>query len=109
MNQENKSRIDRLKIFLEEDPTESFTRYALAMEYAKVARYTEALEEFNTLVKNDPSYVATYFQMGKVYEQQGQTDAAEHTYNTGMKAALEAGDKKTRDELFEAISLLKSS
>lgn len=107
MNKPDTSRIDRLKTFLEEDPTESFTRYALAMEYAKVARYTEALEEFKTLSKNDPAYVATYFQMGKVYEQQDQADAAEHAYRKGMEAALEAGDKKTRDELLEALSLLK--
>ena len=65
------SRINILKGFLETDPNDSFSRYALALEYVKANQHDEAVREFETVTTNDADYVATYFQLGKKYQQLG--------------------------------------
>ena len=79
------------------------------MEYVKLDRHVEALNEFETVIKNDSDYVATYYQMAKAYEHEGRTDDAKRAYRSGMDAASRAGDIKTRDELSEALNMLLGS
>jgi Tfp pilus assembly protein PilF len=100
------SRIDILKGFLEENPNDSFSRYALALEYVKLGQNNDALREFETVKKNDPGYVATYYQLGQLYQKVGQRHEAEKTFRTGITAAAKAGDDHTRSELEEALEAL---
>ena len=79
------------------------------MEYVKLDRYREALNEFETGVENDADYVATYYQLAKAYEHEGRNNDAERAYRSGMDAAARAGDIKTRDELSEALNMLLGS
>src|SRR5262245_1197900 len=67
------NRIEILKGFLKDNPDDSFSRYALALEYAKLGQHDDAVREFETVKKNDPDYVATYFQLGQLYQKIGQT------------------------------------
>ncbi len=103
------SRIDALKGFLEEDPNDSFSRYALAMEYVKLGQHDSGISEFSTIVEKDPAYVATYYQLAKTYERQGRVAEAVRTYQQGVKVATEAADHHTRDELREALTMLEGS
>ena len=103
------SRIDSLKDFLEEDPNDSFSRYALAMEYLKLGQHDAGIEEFNTIVRNDPDYVATYYQLAKAYEREGRFAEASDTYRKGVEIATQAADLHTRDELREALRMLEGS
>ena len=103
------SRIDTLKEFLSDDPKDSFSRYALAMEYAKLERYADAIMEFRTVVENDPNYVAAYYQLGKTYEHQGQLDSARQTYVQGIEVARQAGDDHTKEELTAALEILNGA
>ena len=100
------SKIEALQGFLKDDSNDSFSRYALAMEYIKIGQYDNGITEFETVIRIDPRYVATYYQLAKVYEQQGRTDEAETTYRNGIVMAGEAGDDHTRDELREALGML---
>ena len=100
------SRIDTLKGFLADDPGDSFSRYALALEYIKIERFGEAVSEFESIGRNDPDYLATYYQLGKAYEHEGRTTEAEQTYRAGIEVANRAGDAHTRDEFGEALTLL---
>ena len=45
------SRIDILKGFLEENPNDSFSRYAIALEYVKLGKNDDAVREFETVNK----------------------------------------------------------
>ena len=103
------SRIDALKGFLEEDPNDSFSRYALAMEYLKLGQHDVGIAEFNTIVEKDPDYVATYYQLAKAYEREGRSAEAVQTYQKGLKVATEAEDHHTRDELREALTMLEGT
>jgi Tfp pilus assembly protein PilF len=102
------NRIEILKGFLEENSNDSFSRYALALEYAKLGQHDDALREFETVKTNDPGYVATYFQLGQLYQKLGRAHDAEKTFRTGITAATKAGDDHTRSELEGALESLFS-
>jgi Tfp pilus assembly protein PilF len=100
------NRIEILKGFLVESPSDSFSRYALALEYVKLEQHDDALREFETVKSNDPAYVATYFQLGQLYQKLGRSHEAEKTFRTGITVAAKAGDEHTRSELEGALEAL---
>jgi Tfp pilus assembly protein PilF len=97
------NRVEILKGFLKENSNDSFSRYALALEYVKLGQNDEAVREFETVKKNDPDYVATYFQLGQLYQKLGLTHEAEKTFRTGITVASKSGDDHTRSELESAL------
>ena len=104
------NRMELLKGFLEQDPKDSFSRYALALEYVKAGQSEDARREFEFVRDNDPAYVATYFQLAQLYRNLGLKHEAEKTYRTGITVASKAGDCHTQSELEGALeSLLTES
>jgi Tfp pilus assembly protein PilF len=102
------NRIEALKGFLEQDPNDSFSRYALALEYVKAGQVTDARREFETVRDKDPGYLATYFQLGQLYRSIGLRHDAEKTLRTGVTVASKAGDAHTQSELEGALESLLS-
>jgi Tfp pilus assembly protein PilF len=100
------SRIEILKGFLEENPNDSFSRYALALEYVKLSQNDEALREFEAVKTNDPNYVATYYQLGQLYQKLGRHHEAEKTFRTGITVAAKIGDAHTQGELEGVLDAL---
>ena len=100
------NRIEILKGFLEQDPKDSFSRYALALEHVKAGQTIDARREFETVRDNDPGYVATYFQLGQLYRTMALRDDAEKTFRAGIAAAAKAGDGHTQSELEGALEML---
>jgi len=97
------NRVEILKGFLDDNPNDSFSRYALALEYVKLGQHDDAVREFETVKTKDPDYLATYFQLGQLYLKMGQTHEAEKTLRTGITVASKAGDEHTRSELEGAL------
>jgi len=97
------NRIEILNGFLTQDPNDSFSRYALAMEYAKAGQRDEARREFETVLAKDPGYVATYYQLAGFYRTLGLKHEAEKTYRAGIVVASKAGDAHTQSELESAL------
>lgn len=97
------NRVEILKGFLEENAKDSFSRYALALEYVKLGQNDDAVREFETVKTNDPDYVATYFQLGQLYQKLGKSHDAEKTFRTGITVAAKIGDEHTRTELEGAL------
>ena len=100
------SRIEILKGFLKENPNDSFSRYALALEYVKLAENDAAVREFETVKTNDPDYVATYYQLGQLYQKLGRNHESEKTFRTGITVAAKVGDAHTQGELEGALDAL---
>ena len=96
-------RTPQLLQFLEDDPDDAFTRFALAQEYAKQGEADEALGYFEGLVEDQPEYVGTYYHLGKLYEELGRQDDALATYQHGIEVATEARDAHARAELQDAL------
>src|SRR5438046_6910900 len=97
------NRIEILKGFLKDNPNDSFSRYALALEYVKLGQNNEALREFEAVRNADPEYVATYYQLGQLYQKLGRKHDAEKTYRTGITVSATADDEHTRGELEAAL------
>ena len=96
-------RLASLLDFLRDDPDDAFTRFALAQEYAKRGDSDAALQYYEGLVADQPSYVGTYYHLGKLYEALDRSDEAEATYRAGMEVAQKEGDLHARAELQSAL------
>jgi predicted Zn-dependent protease len=99
--------LDQLLPLLEADPKDSFLRYGVAMEYAKLGRPEEALREFRLLLQNEPEYVAGYFMAGRTCEQNGDVDGAKQYYRDGIAVARRIGDHHTAGEISAALMMIE--
>ena len=96
-------RIELLKGFLQDNPNDSFSRYALALEFVKLNQLDDARREFETVRDNDPDYLATYYQLGQLFTRLGLRHEAEKTFRTGITVAVKQRDSHTQSELEEAL------
>jgi Tfp pilus assembly protein PilF len=99
-----KSRIENLKEMLAVDPQDSFARYALGLEYMAGNELEAARDLFEELKTLDPNYVATYYQLGKVYELLGDESMARKTYEKGIYVSRSQNDMHTKSELEQAMN-----
>jgi len=100
-------RIRKLKALLELDPHDSFTRYALAMEYAGANDTVQAITMLENLKLADPSYVPTYQQLGYLYDKSGRRGEAATVLKLGMQFAAQQGDHHARSEMQDALESLE--
>jgi tetratricopeptide (TPR) repeat protein len=100
------NRIEQLQEFLKQDSNDSFLKYALALEYVLVKKYEIAKNCFLKLIEDDENYIATYYQLGKLYEALNEVDKALEIYKNGIGIAKKLEDKKTLSELQEAHFML---
>jgi tetratricopeptide (TPR) repeat protein len=107
MNDTSKSRINILKQYISEDPTDSFSQYALALEYAKAGSNDEAISVLSELLKGDSNYLPAYYQIGKLYEQTHSIDRAKTAYEKGIVVAQQQKNTKTLNELRSALDSLE--
>jgi len=97
------NRISQLLAFLQEDEADSFSRYALALEYLKDGNPSEAALHFQMIVKMDSEYLAVYYQYGKLLESQGLIAEALSVFESGIEVARKQKNLHTLGELQSAI------
>ena len=81
---------------------DSFLQHALALEYIKIGKDTDAQEQFTQLLAENPAYVGSYYHLGKLLERAAQIENAIETYEKGMLEAKKAGDQHAYNELMGA-------
>ena len=81
---------------------DSFLQHALALEYIKIGNDEEARNLFNELLLREPTYVGSYYHLGKLLERVGDFDKAIRIYKRGMEEAKRAGDNHSYNELMGA-------
>jgi Tfp pilus assembly protein PilF len=91
---------------VQQDPTNAFARYGLAMEYSNGGDLAKAVEEFQTLLRQDENYSAAYFHCGQALEKLGNVEEARSMYEKGIEITTRKGDAHTRSEIEAALSLL---
>ena len=96
------SRIDQIRQFLQDSPNDSFLRYALAQELQKQGDVEAAKEAYLWLTDNQPSYVATYYHLGKLLIAQWEKEAALAWFNLGIEHAKAAKELHALSELQSA-------
>ena len=100
------NRIDMLRQYMAEDPSDPFSIYALSLEYIREGDDDEAQQLLLQLLGEHPSYVAGYYQYGKLLERKGHPAEAVEIYEKGKAEARKAGDTHAASELQSAIDLL---
>ncbi len=100
------SRLDTLKSMVAQNPSDSFMRYGLAMEYKNAGDWEGAMREFHALIEANPDYHAAYFHGGQTLERMGREDDAREMYREGVEAATRAGNGHARSEMQGALDLL---
>lgn len=99
-------RITKLMALLEADPNDSFTRYALALEYAGKEDTAQARLLLEDLLQRDPRYIPAYQQLGYLYQRLGLRELAIAVFTRGMETAKQQGDLHARGEMQEALDEL---
>ena len=99
-------RLETLKSLVAQDPSNSFTRYGLAMEYANSGDLAHAVAEYETLLAANPDYAAAYYHGGQALEKLGRKDEARAMYLRGIEATTRTGDAHTRSEIEAVLDLL---
>ena len=97
------SRIEKLLAFIECSGKDSFLQHALALEYIKIGDDEKARNLFNELLLREPSYVGSYYHLGKLLERVGDLEKAIRIYQRGMEEAKRAGDQHALNELRGAL------
>ena len=92
-------RIEKLKEYMKTADKDSFLQHALALEYIKVGKDEEAKILFNEILKREPTYIGSYYHLGKLLERIGDTPKALRVYKRGMEVADAAGDQHSYIEL----------
>lgn len=100
-------RIAKLKDFLAKNPRDSFSRYALALEYAGQGNTEHAVVLLEELLRDDPTYVPAYQQLGYAYQKLDRRDDAIAVLKRGMDVAVAQGDLHARGEMQEALDELQ--
>jgi tetratricopeptide (TPR) repeat protein len=92
-------RIQKLKEFLKDMPDDSFLSHALALEYIKTGEYTAARGLFEGLLSREPTYIGSYYHLGKLLVRLGEQEGAIDVYTRGMAEAKKAKDNHSYNEL----------
>lgn len=92
-------RMEKLRAFLSENPTDNFLRHALALEHIKLGDDNAAKDLFTAVLEQSPDYTGSYYHLAKLLERQGDTTAAIGVYEKGMEACKKAGDIHALNEL----------
>jgi predicted Zn-dependent protease len=101
------SRLEKLQEFLAADPNDSFTRYAIGLEYAKAGNYQDAIRALEELRGRDPGYIPTYYMLGGYYRETKDNATAEAIYKEGITKARAANDLHAASELQAALDELE--
>jgi predicted Zn-dependent protease len=94
--------MDKIALFtqiLEQNPTDAFTRYGLAMAYASEGNIDAALAEFNTLIAHNPDYVPAYQMSAQTLVKLGRTEEAATRLHEGIAAANRTGNQHALAEM----------
>lgn len=89
------------------NPGDSFSKFALALEFLKQDNLKRAKLLFEDIYHNDPQYVGVYYHLGKLYERLQKFEQARQMYTEGIDVAAEQHEQRTLNELTEARAQLE--
>jgi predicted Zn-dependent protease len=78
---------------------DTFTWYALALEYKSAGRVDDATATFTRLRDKDPDYVPMYLMAGSMLTEAGRSDEAIAWLKAGIDRAIAKGDTHAREEM----------
>ena len=101
----NSERLKQLFDFLKHDPNDSFTIYAIALEYIE-DRPDKAREYLDILLEKHPDYLPTYYQAALLYQSLNEPKKAITIFEHGIELARKQNNRTTERELQNALNEL---
>ena len=98
------TRIPLLAKRVKENPNDSFSKFALALELVKTEDFGKARLLFEHIVKHDPAYVGVYYHLGGLYAQLSENNLAVSTYKLGIDVASQQHNTHAKNELMGALA-----
>ncbi len=95
------NRIQQLEKYLEKDPNEAFSNYALALELVDIDD-VRAEKLFDFLLDEHPGYTATYYHAAAFQTELGNVERAQEIYEKGLEILNNTGEIKALQELQNA-------
>ncbi|WP_260706061.1 tetratricopeptide repeat protein [Edaphobacter flagellatus] len=92
-------RIALLTQVLEQNPTDAFARYGLAMAHISAGNTDLALREFTTLLQHNPDYVPAYQMSAQTLAKLGRSEEAAARLRLGLDAAARTGNQHAASEM----------
>lgn len=92
---------------IKDNPGDSFSKFALALEFRKEGEFKKARILFEDVLSSDPDYVGVYYHLGKLYEVLDRPKEALELYEKGIEVSTEQKEMRTKKELKEAHQQLK--
>lgn len=74
-------------------------RYSLGNACMSETQFADAIEHLNRAVEMDPQYSAAWKILGKCHEAEGRYQQAVDSWDAGIAAAEEKGDKQAQKEM----------
>ncbi|HZY09642.1 MAG TPA: tetratricopeptide repeat protein [Bacteroidota bacterium] len=102
------SRIDELRRYLKTDPCDSFSHYAIALEYKAMGKISDAIHNLEEVLAIDPNYLPAYQQLGSIFVDIGRKDDALKILESGIRIAKSIGDAHTTQEMQEIVDELET-
>ena len=100
-------RLEALLKFLAQDPNDTFTRYAIALEYIASKEYDEAVKFLDSVLALDNNYLAAYQQLGHIYAITDRKEKAVEIYKRGIESAKISGDNHAADNISKFLAELQ--
>ncbi len=102
------SRLDIIRKIVEQQPSDPFPRYGLAMELKKIGQKDEAESAFAELERRHPDYVAQYLMRANNLGDLGRAADVRAVLERGIIAAQKKQDGHALGELQQALAALES-
>ena len=99
MIERSMDKIATLQGILEQEPTNAFARYGLAMEHSGRGETATALAEFDRLLADHPDYTAGYFMAAQTLAKAGRNADAKQRLVDGIACARRTGNQHAQREM----------
>jgi tetratricopeptide (TPR) repeat protein len=94
-----------IKNEINQDPSDPFNYYLLAIEWLKEGNINEAFAQFEMIISDFPDYVATYYTYANALLADKREERAEPIIRVGIVAAEKNGAAKALKELKQLLEL----
>lgn len=92
-------RMAQLKAILEQDPRNTFARYALGMEFSSARQTDDAVREFRALLDVDANYANAFFMAAQALHADGREEEAAQWLRDGIACAARTGQHHAQNEM----------
>jgi|SRR6056297_340529 len=100
------SRREKIEAMLADDPTDTFLRYSLAMEFRSEGDHEASLQRLDELTRDQPPYVPAFFMAAQQLVDLGQIVRARALLRDGIDQARVQHDSHAAAEMSELLSSL---